>query len=62
MKGPHVAFGGAIVFVVLLAVPAVRDLVPGWVVALVAMAGIGLIIWADPLGDATDYDDEEEAA
>lgn len=39
------------------------ELIPGWALAVMATAGIALVIWADPLeGDEVDYADEEPSA
>ena len=38
-----------------------HDLVPGWALGAMALAGIALVIWADPLhSDQVDYADQAE--
>jgi len=40
-----------------------HDLLPGWALGAMALAGIALVIWADPLqGEETDYADQAEEA
>ncbi|MEE2040910.1 hypothetical protein Q8791_27185 [Nocardiopsis sp. CT-R113] len=60
MKYLNVPLATVAVFLAAMAAAA-HDLVPGWALGLMALAGIALVIWADPLhGDQVDYADQAE--
>ena len=60
MKYLNVPLVTVAVFLAAMAASA-HELLPGWALGVMALGGIALVIWADPLhGDQVDYADQAE--
>ena len=62
MKFLNMPLATVVLFLAAMAASA-HDLLPGWALGAMALTGIALVIWADPLqGDQIDYADQSEEA